>query len=655
MVNTAGMDPLDFLTKEQLLRFLHIKKTELSCLEKPHIFLNQLRDYNLVPEDQYQKVSRMKSKQQREKGLYQILDWLETERPHCINLFWRCLFQDHIMLEYPVIRLLRNSLLDGSFHFVEDLPEKQETSEVCKKEEKKEAKGKKCVKKSDKKRSESVEVEEDEEPGPSTRSKPSKRKRQQKLSFSSPIKKGAKEDVWNWPIYKTQLPVTCGDKEGLLQRDKMARGEECILSEGRWFTPSAFEEFGGKKTYRNWKQSIRCQNTPLQKLFKEGHLKCPSFKSRRSLNSQSKKGCWSASSSRKISVQSSETRRTLSPPAGQLGHKFSESESDFEEEEAQEDSDTEIEEEEEQGGDEEEEENREGEGGRNEDPEAAGNGNDEAASEFSVVRLPVTCGSATGTLQKDRFGSGTSGKCIRTATRWMTPVEFSREDPTLANSFWRRSILVQGEPLSNLIERRVLMIHSLLCKCKNCSKEQRDLDEQKNDDHCSVCGRRGSLLCCDQCPRAFHPGCHIPTVEENKLGEQWLCTFCVLTENQRWSYLCDRSRAQAMDCCVSDFLLQCHYLLLHLYSSDEDHIFSSNPCTDVPRYREFIKNPMWLDKIAEKLQNKLYSSVGQFYSDVDLIFKNCATFNRDNEFGPVGTRLKQLFEEEFQQVFSVKS
>ncbi len=38
------------------------------------------------------------------------------------------------------------------------------------------------------------------------------------------MKKGDKLEIWNWPIYKTQLPVTCGNKEGTLNRDKLPAG-----------------------------------------------------------------------------------------------------------------------------------------------------------------------------------------------------------------------------------------------------------------------------------------------------------------------------------------------------------------------------------------------------------------------------------------------
>jgi len=93
-----------------------------------------------------------------------------------------------------------------------------------------------------------------------------------------------------------ELPVNCGDKEGTLYQDKLSKGspslifcynllqyafiilfmgldacylvgEKCILSQGHWFTPSAFEKFGGKERLKNWKFSIRYQNTPLKKLI----------------------------------------------------------------------------------------------------------------------------------------------------------------------------------------------------------------------------------------------------------------------------------------------------------------------------------------------------------------------------------------------------
>ncbi|KAG7460090.1 hypothetical protein MATL_G00217430 [Megalops atlanticus] len=617
------MDPLDFLTDEELLRFFHCKKTEMSCIEQPRTFLNQLRDYNLVPEDIYKKVTRMKSKQQRERGVYQLLDWLETERPHCIKVFWKCVFEDHIMQLYPALRLLRNSLQDGSFSFIENLPEKEETSENKKEEDKK-----KLVEKKGKKRKQSVE-EEEEEAGPSSPCTPKQRKNQLKHSFSSPLRKGEKEDIWNWPIYKTQLPVTCGDKKGSLNRDKLARGEKCILAEERWFSPQGFEEFGGRKSSKNWKISIRCLNTPLQKLIQEGHLKCPTF-----IRCQ------------RAATQSEERRRLF--PSSRCESSISVSDTDSEkgeEEEEDDEEEDEEEEEEKENGDKEQEDDDDGGEERHDDVDL---------SRFGGPYLPVTCGSAEGILKKDRFASGPLGKCIRTADRWLTPADFVKEDPAFADSFWKRSILCKGEPLSFLIERKVLQPHSLLCKCKLCSGQEEHLLEQQNDDDCFVCDGPGSLVCCDKCPRAFHSACHLPPVDESLLGPEWLCTYCVMTESQGWYYESDRTLSQALNSRVSDFMLQCQHLLLQLYNSDKERVFSLNPCLMVTGYRNFIKNPMWLDKVAENLQNERYSTVREFVADILLIFDNCAAFNKNNEFGEMGARLKQLFDREFHRIFRVQ-
>ena len=47
------MNPLDFLDEDQLRVFFRRSKTEMSCMEKPHTFLNQLRDHKLILEERY--------------------------------------------------------------------------------------------------------------------------------------------------------------------------------------------------------------------------------------------------------------------------------------------------------------------------------------------------------------------------------------------------------------------------------------------------------------------------------------------------------------------------------------------------------------------------------------------------------------------------
>ncbi|KAA8584867.1 hypothetical protein FQN60_003561, partial [Etheostoma spectabile] len=68
--------------------------------------------------------------------------------------------------------------------------------------------------------------------------------------------------------------------------------EECIESEGRWFSPGAFEDFGGKAASKKWKTSISYKKKPLQFLFEQ--KKIPS------------RNCISESQSEESDIQSKE-------------------------------------------------------------------------------------------------------------------------------------------------------------------------------------------------------------------------------------------------------------------------------------------------------------------------------------------------------------
>ncbi|KAG9328012.1 hypothetical protein JZ751_016950 [Albula glossodonta] len=127
------MEPssLDFRPDDELLWFFHNKKTEISCINQPHIFLNQLRDYDLVQEDVYKKVNRMKSQQQRERMLYQILDRLETDQPNRIRTFWKCVFKPHILQRYPELSSLKDSLMEGQYEPSLGLPPEHRQSVLC--------------------------------------------------------------------------------------------------------------------------------------------------------------------------------------------------------------------------------------------------------------------------------------------------------------------------------------------------------------------------------------------------------------------------------------------------------------------------------------------------------------------------------------------
>ncbi|XP_027898731.1 nuclear body protein SP140-like protein isoform X1 [Xiphophorus couchianus] len=605
------MDPLDFLEHDELLRFFHCRKTEMSCMENPRTFLNQLRDHNLIPEDKYKTTIRMRSKDKMRKAVYELLDWLEKENSEHIPLFFRCVFKDVIMNQYPTLKLLHNSLMDGSYHFDPKLPERRETEENDERGSAKVSEGEeketKTAKKKRKLRSGSSEGD-DEQPGSSAKQTPGQKKKAKKIHFSSP-RKGEAGEIWTWPLYKTQLPVTCGEVEGTLIRDKLAKGEKCIQVDKQRFTPSEFEKFAGKGSAKNWKLSIRCKDTPLGKLIKDGHLKAAFYKRR---TRQARKALFVAS------------------------HSNTDEEDSEDEEEAQPLT-------EEASGEETEEQG-----------EPTQVGPDHYRSMFRV-----TCGALTGTLYKCRFASGKCGKSIRTEVSWMSPEEFVNTALNQRDASWRKDILYKGEPLSVLLEAKVLTMHSLLCKCKRCKPKPEDLDDDKNDDKCCICKSEGEedLVECDKCPRSFHQNCHLPHIDGTVLGDdnQWLCTFCVfkLTEECRYP---DEQRTEAvMSRQISQHMLECQYLLLYLCSADEEQIFATDPREYLKNYCSVIKTPMWLEKIAGKLQRSEYQTVGGFVSDVQLIFTNSATYNRNNpEYLDMGKHLKQLFDREFKKAFNIQ-
>ncbi|KAL0198291.1 hypothetical protein M9458_006831, partial [Cirrhinus mrigala] len=111
----------------------------------------------------------MRTREQKEKGIYEILDWLEKNRPQYVQQFWRCVFEDHILQLYPTLRMLRNSLLDGTFKFYE----KPLDAETPTEEEESGGKAEKGKGKNKRKRSKDDRGSEDsDDPGTSSASTP---------------------------------------------------------------------------------------------------------------------------------------------------------------------------------------------------------------------------------------------------------------------------------------------------------------------------------------------------------------------------------------------------------------------------------------------------------------------------------------------------
>ncbi|XP_051994471.1 uncharacterized protein LOC127652393 isoform X2 [Xyrauchen texanus] len=399
---------------------------------------------------------------------------------------------------------------------------------------------------------------------------------------------------------KSQLPITCGDKEGVLYLDKFDNAEKCILSEEQWFKPTEFEKFGGKGKNKKWKISILCNGIPVQKLIEDGFLLSPNFKKSRVQNGQS--------NSPESSVVTGRLRRrecrTELWPSNRSDDQSSESdgmdkvhyEDDNHSDEDEDDDDNDV--------------------------------DDDDVIDMAIFEgptLPVTCGSDSGILHKYRFALGHCGKCIRTEDLWLTPEDFIRLKKP--EGTWRKDIVSHGVPLGQLIMKRVLILHLINCGCDICQ----NLDQYANDDVCYMCNSEEELVCCDECPRAFHPDCHLPTVDNNSPGSQWSCTFCVMKK----MVSSQMPQQDFLSSPFSHYRLYCQYLLLYLL-----HESTTDPFTKVPGCSEDISGPRMLGRAKLNLKNNDYQTVGDFVTDIEDVFQHC-TSNRVWSRDICNTTLKQ--------------
>ncbi|XP_055366980.1 uncharacterized protein LOC114860882 [Betta splendens] len=625
---------IDSLDSEDLLQFLHCKKTELSCMKNPLTFLRQLRDHNLIPEAKFQKVSHRTSKESLKKGVYDVLEWLERAHAQHIRLFWSCVLEDTITNEYPTLRLLRRSIVDGkcSGRFKRNVRSEQcataafifiagsfrENLQLFKKVEKKKRKEVSdedededvqldSVKKKKQRNAPSINYndddeddedeqqltprqknsmkgekrnlrgrvcgDDDEQSGPSSRSSTAAFKR---------LKKKKEE--------KTSVTVTCGPLQGSLSKGKLAKGQSCIWFNRRWFTPTAFERRAGKQSSKNWKTSIRCEGVPLGKLLQDGRLASAPFKR----GHKAKKSSFSpeaasdgGGSEDGNKSEESEDGEDQTSSSNEEGSTF---DTDDETEQQQED-------------------------------------------ERHERRMTVSCGAATATLHTKRFASGDRGKSIRTESSWMTPEEFVKQASGQINACWKKDIVCEGKALGFLLEK-TLKTHSVQCDCHLCFPEEDDLENQRNDDDCWVCGSHEGpvLVVCDFCPRSFHQTCHLPPVDDAALRDsrQWKCTCCELASGGTGPAL-DLQTAEAQ--LVSGHVLKCQYLLLCVFGAGAERAALA---------------PERLDAVAKKLQGTGFQTVGEFVSDVQLILSQV-----EAELPVQRGSLQEFFKTEFRKVFKI--
>uniref|UniRef100_A0A914I873 Transcription intermediary factor 1-alpha n=1 Tax=Globodera rostochiensis TaxID=31243 RepID=A0A914I873_GLORO len=145
------------------------------------------------------------------------------------------------------------------------------------------------------------------------------------------------------------------------------------------------------------------------------------------------------------------------------------------------------------------------------------------------------------------------------------------------------------------------------------------------DDYCYVCSQgcdetTGSLGCCETCPKVFHAKCHVPIIYGvmEDLPDDWQCTLCLL---------CD-PLSQISQLFGKREKLLCSKVYLACFE-DFSHVepFLNAVSRDEADYYAVIKEPIWLCKIAQKISTDEYRLISEFIDDMNLLFRNCSTFN----------------------------
>eukprot|EP00118_Oscarella_pearsei_P013036 m.100340 g.100340 ORF g.100340 m.100340 type:complete len:676 (+) comp37088_c0_seq2:417-2444(+) len=141
-------------------------------------------------------------------------------------------------------------------------------------------------------------------------------------------------------------------------------------------------------------------------------------------------------------------------------------------------------------------------------------------------------------------------------------------------------------------------------------------DDTENDSFCWICHCDGDLVCCDTCPRVFHPKC-AGCSKYLKPDDKWVCSLCKETQ------IALRNPPNVN---LKELLL---VILDRMHVEESEPFEKPVDMARVTNYREWVFNPIDLSLLRERILNGKYAVPQQFVHDAQWILHNCIIYNGD--------------------------